>query len=47
MARIRHIAITAEDPFVTAELMKRALGLTEIGRGDSDVARKVYLTDAY
>jgi len=47
MARIRHIAITAEDPFVTAELMKRAFGLAEIGRGDSDLAREVYLTDGY
>ena len=47
MARIRHIAITAEDPFVTAELMKQALGLEEIGRGDSDLAREVYLTDGY
>ncbi len=47
MARIRHIAITAEDPFVTAELMKRAFDLEEIGRGDSDLAREVYLTDGY
>jgi hypothetical protein len=47
MARIRHIAITAEDPFVTAELMKQAFGLEEIGRGDSDIAREVYLTDGY
>jgi len=47
MAKIRHIAITAEDPFVTAELFKKALGLEEIGRGDSDLAREVYLTDGY
>lgn len=47
MARIRHIAITAENPFVTAELMKRAFGLEEIGRGDSDLAREAYLTDGY
>src|SRR4026207_860488 len=47
MARIRHIAITAEDPFVTAELFKKALGLEEISRGDSDLARGVYLTDGY
>ena len=47
MARIRHIAITAEDPFVTAELMKEAFGLAEIGRGDSELAREVYLTDGY
>ena len=47
MAKIRHIAITAEDPFVTADLMKQAFGLEEIGRGDSDIAREVYLTDGY
>jgi catechol 2,3-dioxygenase-like lactoylglutathione lyase family enzyme len=47
MGRIRHIAITAEDPFVTAELFKRALGLDELSRGDSDLAREVYLTDGY
>ena len=42
MGKIRHIAITAEDPFVTAELFKKALGLEEISRGDSDLAREVY-----
>jgi len=47
MAKIRHIAITAEDPFATAELFKEALGLEEIGRGDSELAREVYLTDGY
>ena len=47
MGKIRHIAITAEDPFVTADLFKQALGLEEIGRGDSDLAREVYLTDGY
>jgi hypothetical protein len=47
MGRIRHIAITAEDPFVTAELFKQALGLEELARGDSELAREVYLTDGY
>ena len=47
MNRIRHIAITAEDPFATAELFKQALGLEELSRGDSDLAREVYLTDGY
>ena len=47
MARIKHIAITAEDPFVTAELFKQALDLEELSRGDSDIAREVYLTDGY
>jgi len=47
MGKIRHIAITAEDPFATAELFKKGFGLQEIGRGDSDIAREVYLTDGY
>jgi len=47
VGKIRHIAITSEDPFVTAELFKTALGLEEISRGDSDLAREVYLTDGY
>ena len=47
MGKIRHIAITAEDPFVTAELFKKAFGLEEIGRGDSELAREAYLTDGY
>jgi hypothetical protein len=47
MAKIKHIAITAEDPFVTAELFKKAFGLEELSRGDSDIAREVYLTDGY
>ena len=45
--RIRHIAITAEDPFDTAEHFKQAFGLQELSRGDSDLAREVYLTDGY
>ena len=45
MGKIRHIAITAEDPFVTAELFKKALGSE--ARGDSDPAREVCLTDGY
>ena len=45
--RIKHIAITAEDPFVTAELFKRAFGLEELSRGDSEIARDVYLTDGH
>jgi catechol-2,3-dioxygenase len=47
MGRIRHIAITAEDPFETAALFKSAFGLKELSRGDSELAREVYLTDGY
>ena len=45
--RIRHIAITSEDPFETAAQFKKAFGLKELSRGDSDLAREVYLTDGY
>jgi hypothetical protein len=47
MHRIKHIAITAEDPFATAELFKQAFGLEELSRADSDIAREVYLTDGH
>ena len=47
MSKIRHIAITAEDPFETAELFKKGFGLRELSRGDSELAREVYLTDGY
>jgi len=45
--RIKHIAITAEDPFQTADLFKQAFGLEELSRGDSELAREVYLTDGH
>jgi hypothetical protein len=44
MGKIRHIAITAEDPFATAEVFKLAFGLEEIGRGDSELAREFDLS---
>ena len=47
MHRIKHIAITAEDPFATAALFKEAFGLEELSRGDSEIAREVYLTDGH
>src|SRR6266852_9749029 len=40
-------AFAAEDPFATAELFKKGFGLEEISRGDSELAREVYLTDGY
>jgi len=32
MAKLRHIAIAAEDPFATAEFYKKAFALEEVGR---------------
>ena len=43
--RLRHIAISVEDPFATAEFYKKAFGMEEVGQTDSPLARGVYLTD--
>ena len=45
MRKIKHIAIVAGDPFVTAEAFKRAFDLTEVSRRDNEIGRAVYLTD--
>ena len=43
MGKIRHIAITAEDPFVTAELFKKALGLeNDMSAGGMGIRSKRY-----
>lgn len=47
MRKIKHIAIVAENPFVTAEAFKRAFDLTEVSQHESEIARAVYLTDGY
>jgi glyoxylase I family protein len=47
MHRIKHIAITAEDPFATTAPFKQAFGLEELSRDDSEIAREVYLTDGH
>jgi len=44
MARIRHIALTTEDPSQTAEFYKQAFGLKELRRSSNGA---VFLTDGY
>jgi catechol 2,3-dioxygenase-like lactoylglutathione lyase family enzyme len=43
--RIRHIALSVEDPWETAEFYKQALGLEEVTELDGSLAEGVFLTD--
>jgi methylmalonyl-CoA/ethylmalonyl-CoA epimerase len=43
--RIRHIALSVEDPWETAEFYKQALGLEEVIELDGALAEGVFLTD--
>ena len=43
--RIRHIALSVEDPWESAEFYKQALGLEEVTELDGPLAEGVYLTD--
>lgn len=43
--RIRHIALSVEDPWETAEFYKQALGLEEVTELDGALAEGVFLTD--
>jgi len=49
MAKIRHIAIKAEDQEKTADFYKQTFGMTEAWRGPvrDDGKRAIYLTDGY
>ena len=48
MARIKHIALSTEDPAKTAEFYKNIFGLTELRRTPSDTgAEGVWLSDGY
>jgi catechol 2,3-dioxygenase-like lactoylglutathione lyase family enzyme len=49
MAKIRHIAIKAEDQEKTANFYKQAFGMAEAWRGPvrDDGKRAIYLTDGY
>ena len=48
MARIRHIALTTDDPAKTAEFYKQHFGLTELYRRPGDTGAKgVWLSDGY
>ena len=43
--RIRHIALSVEDPWETAEFYKAAVGLQEVTELDGPLAEGVFLTD--
>ncbi len=47
MAKIRHIALCAEDPARLAEFYKRTFGLEEIARMPGDGPRGIFLSDGY
>jgi catechol 2,3-dioxygenase-like lactoylglutathione lyase family enzyme len=48
MARIKHIALSTEDPAKTAEFYKEVFGLSELRRQPADTgADGVWLTDGY
>jgi len=48
MARIKHIALSTDDPVKTAEFYKNIFGLKELRREPADTgARGVWLSDGY
>jgi catechol 2,3-dioxygenase-like lactoylglutathione lyase family enzyme len=48
MARIKHIALSTDDPARTAEFYKKVFGLTELRRRPADTgAEGVWLSDGY
>ena len=48
MAKIRHIALTTQDPSKVADFYKEAFEMEEIGRSESGPETgAVYLTDGY
>ncbi len=48
MARIKHIALSTDDPAKTAEFYKKVFGLTELRREPADTgADGVWLSDGY
>jgi catechol 2,3-dioxygenase-like lactoylglutathione lyase family enzyme len=45
MAKIKHIALSTQDPEKTAAFYKETLGLEEVGKVNSPLAEGYYLTD--
>tara|TARA_R110002110_G_scaffold91264_2_gene237524 strand:+ start:145513 stop:145938 length:426 start_codon:yes stop_codon:yes gene_type:complete len=43
--KLRHIALSVEDPFATADFYMKAFDMDKIGETDSPLARGVYLSD--
>jgi methylmalonyl-CoA/ethylmalonyl-CoA epimerase len=44
-SRIRHVALSVQDPWEAAEFYKEALGLDEVTELDGELAEGVFLTD--
>jgi predicted enzyme related to lactoylglutathione lyase len=47
MAKIRHIALSVQDPEKTATFYEKAFGLARVGTTESALADGVYLSDGY
>lgn len=45
MAKIKHIAMSVDDPWKTAEFYEKAFDLKRVGETDSALARGVYISD--
>ena len=45
MAKLRHIAISCQDPWATAEFYMQAFDMTKVGETHSTLADGVYLSD--
>jgi catechol 2,3-dioxygenase-like lactoylglutathione lyase family enzyme len=43
--KLRHIALSVDDPFATAEFYMKAFAMDKVGETDSPLARGVYLSD--
>ena len=43
--KLRHLAISVDDPFATAEFYMKAFDMDKVGETDSPLARGVYLSD--
>ena len=43
--QLRHLAISVDDPFATADFYMEAFGMDKVGETDSPLARGVYLSD--
>ncbi|WP_116365283.1 VOC family protein [Parahaliea mediterranea] len=43
--KLRHIALSVDDPFATAEFYMKAFDMDKVGETDSPLARGVYLSD--
>jgi catechol 2,3-dioxygenase-like lactoylglutathione lyase family enzyme len=43
--KLRHLALSVDDPFATADFYMQAFGMDKVGETDSPLARGVYLSD--